>query len=266
MGCYSSKAGIASASNSTDSKGSSPEEEVEKAQSQQASLLEDSPEEEVEKKETEPAPEPAPELQQEEEKLEWTEEASQWRRLLRNTQSLLAACLYIVCTWVRTVPRHTPLGQFLLTLLIVPAFTLAYHLLSQNRAGSYYDGYIGMFAHFPQHFRDVLKRGSPEIKHEQENGMHVVRTVNGLETGVLFLLMSWLSALLWPSGPGNILIDCIRRCVETAAFFCLHRIYGANFFPERFQPQGMWHFYCLQSQPACANWKMKPVLQNPTSY
>jgi len=219
----------------------------------------------------EPAPEPAcPERETElgQQKMQWTPEASQWRRLLRNAQSLMAACLYMVSTWVRNVPHHSVLGQFLLSLLIAPAFTLAYHLLSQNRAGSYYDGYIEMFAHFPQHFRDILKRGEQrykaEIEHEQGDG--IVRTVNGLETGVLFLLVSWL-ALLWPANPGNIASDCIGRCLETAAFFGLHRIYGGNMIQGQFygliQPEGMWHFHGVQSYAEPADWRMTPVLQHP---
>jgi len=265
MGCWGSKA------DSAVKKGSSLKSDPEYTQCQEPFPLEDNPVQEEEEvfKQHEPAPEPAPELQEEDQKLQWTPEASQWRRLLRNTQSLLAACLYIVSTWVRNVPHHTALGQFLLSLLIAPAFTLAYHLLSQNEAGSYYDGYIEMFAHFPQHFRDIRKRGSPqyktEINHEHEEG--IVRTVNALETGVLFLLMSWLSALLWPSNPGNFAIDCICRCVETGAFFGLHRIYGGNFFPGQFygliQPEGMWYFHGAQSHAACTDWRMTPVSQHP---
>jgi len=175
----------------------------------------------------------------------------------------------MVSTWIRNEPNHSVLGQFLLSLLLVPPVTLAYHLLSQNRAGGYYDGYVEMFVQLPQHVRDIMKRGSPqykaEIEHEHEDG--IVRTVNGLETGVLFVLVSWLSVLLMPVKPGNVASDFIGRSVETLVFFGLHRIYGGNLVQGQFygliQPEGMWHFYRVQSYAAPADWRMTPVLQHP---
>jgi len=260
MGCGGSKPSIVSVrkSSSLSSKGSyNPCEDP--------SNLE-APLEEVQK-EPKHAAEPAPEPRLQ--KQEWTSEASQWRRLLRNAQSLLAACLYMVSTWIRYAPNHTILGQFLLSLLLVPPVTLAYHLLSQNRAGGYYDGYVEMFVQLPQHVRDVMKRGSlqykAEIEHEHEDG--IVRTVNGLETGVLFVLVSWLSALLMPVSPGNARSDFSGCCVETFVFFCLHRICGGNIFSGQcyglLQPEGMWHFHRVPSPLASADWRMTPVSYHP---
>jgi len=264
MGCNSSKAGVSSA---PVSKSGSQSADSGYTQCEDPPELDDRQEEEEVQKDSEPAPEPAPEQQSK--KLQWSPEASQWRRLLRNAQSLLAAFLYMVSTWVRRAPPHTVLRQVLLSLLIAPPLTLAYHLLSQNKAGGYYNGYVEMFLHLPQHFRAVLKRGSPQYKAEieHERGDGIVRTVNGLETGVLFLLVSCFSILLWPANPGNVTSALMARCVETGAFFCLHRLIGVNVFQGQFyglmQPEGMWHFDYVQSRGPRAEWRMTPVSQNP---
>jgi len=210
----------------------------------------------------EPAPEPP------RQKMTWTREASQWRMLLRTAQSLIATCLYVVSTWIRNAPQHAISVQLLLVLLLAAPFSLAYHFLSLNKAGGYYDGFVEMFTNFPRHFNDIQKRGSSEykaeIEHEREDG--IVRTVDALQTGLLFLIVSWLSALIVPSSSGSVASDYLGRCLETAAFFGLHRAYGEHFFPGHFygliQPEAMWHFSCVQFA-ANADWKMTPVLQHP---
>jgi len=240
-------------------------------------------------------------------KVEWTPEAEQWRMRLRTTQSLIAAFLYVVSTWIRNAPHHWVSTHLLLALLLAAPFTLVYHFLSWNRAGSYYDGYVEMFTKFPQHFLESTKKGSfcpvppdfKEIGHERENGnvrnvdgsqtqehfrdrknggsldfmkeieqeleQGIVRTVDALQTGLLFLIVSWLSALLswlWPSSAAGIASDYFGRCAQTAAFFVLHRVCGANLFPGQFygmiRPAARWRFRCEQSA-ANADWKMTPL-------
>lgn len=204
-------------------------------------------------------------------KVTWTTEGLHWKRLFLTAQSLVAACLYVVSTWVRNSHHAIPM-QFLLSLLLVAPFSLAYHFLSLNKAGGYYDGYVEMFTNFPRHFRDnILKRErnssqyKAEIEHERDDG--IVRTVDGLETGLLFLIVSWFSALVSPTGSANIASDYLGCCLQTVAFFGLHRLYGENVFPGQFygvtQPEAMWHFRCVQSNAANADWKMTPVLQHP---
>jgi len=204
-------------------------------------------------------------------KLGWTREASQWRWLLRTTHSLVAACLYVASTWVRA-PTLPVLLQFFLALLLSPPLTLAYHFLSLNKAGGYYDNYIEMFTEFPQHIKDILRRDTPqyrdEIEHEREDG--IVRTVNGLETGVLFLIVSWLGAMLSGTRQSTgFASDFIWRCSETAVFFTLHRLLGGNMLQGKYygllQPEAMWYFECVLSDPHAqkGDCRMTPVLQHP---
>lgn len=202
-------------------------------------------------------------------KLPWTPEASQWRWLLRTTQSLVAACLYVASTWIRA-PTLPVLLQLFLALLLMPPLTLAYHFLSLNKAGGYYDNYVEMFTQLPQLIKNIRCRNSSEyraeIEHERRDG--IVRTVNGLETGALFLLVAWPGALL--SGArhtSDFASGFLWRIAETTVFFCLHRLLGGNVLEGAYsgfmQPEAMWYFECVLSDTAGVDCRMTPILQHP---
>jgi len=202
-------------------------------------------------------------------KLSWTKEAYQWRWLLRTSQSLVAACLYVVSTWVRAPSLPVPL-QLLLALLLAPPFSLAYHWLSLNQAGGYYDTYLEMFTELPRHLQDIQRRNSleyhAEIEHERRDG--IVRTVNGLEAGILFLAMAFLGALCSSTRHSmGFASDFAWRCVETCVYFGLHRTIGSNIFEGRYmgllQPEAMWYFECVLADSSTVDCRMTPILQHP---
>jgi hypothetical protein len=162
--------------------------------------------------------------------------------------------------------------QFFLALLLTPPLTLGYHFLSLNKAGGYYDTYIEMFTELPQHVKDILRRDSlqyrEEIEHERVDG--IVRTVNGLETGIVFLVVSWIGAMLSVTRQSTgFASDFAWRCVETAVFFLLHRLIGGNMLQGKYygllQPEAMWYFECVMSDPPMSrvDCRMTPVLQHP---
>eukprot|EP00419_Tripos_fusus_P011115 CAMPEP_0172656664 /NCGR_PEP_ID=MMETSP1074-20121228/1513_1 /TAXON_ID=2916 /ORGANISM="Ceratium fusus, Strain PA161109" /LENGTH=265 /DNA_ID=CAMNT_0013471541 /DNA_START=49 /DNA_END=846 /DNA_ORIENTATION=+ len=261
MGCLGSKTGGNSKQSQREVASCPPHA----ARNVEENLAEEEDDEDGDQEATEPEP------PKQSHKLPWSREASKWRWLLRTTHSLVASCLYVASTWVRA-PNLPVLLQFFLALLLTPPLTLAYHFLSLNKAGGYYDTYIEMFTEFPQHVKDILRRDAPqyqdEIEHERLDG--IVRTVNGLETGVIFLTVSWLGAMLSGARQSTgFASDFVWRCIETAVFFLLHRLIGGNMFEGRYygliQPEAMWYFECVLSDPPTSrvDCRMMPVLQHP---
>uniref|UniRef100_A0A7S1QMR6 Uncharacterized protein n=1 Tax=Alexandrium catenella TaxID=2925 RepID=A0A7S1QMR6_ALECA len=100
---------------------------------------------------------------------------------------------------------------------------------------------------------------------ELERCQGIVRTVSGLETGVMFVLMNSATlgasvALSIDALPG----DLGWRFVETALFFMLHRALGANVFEGRYagflQPESMWRFDCESPGAEC---RIRPLQEHP---
>lgn len=197
----------------------------------------------------------------------WAAAAVKWRWLLRTSQSLVAMCLYGACTLLRLPWR--PLGlQFLLALVIAPLHAGLYHVLSLNRAGSYYNNFAEMFTQLPRLWQNMHRRdlaGYPaEIAHERREG--IVRTVNGLESAILFVLCNWASLLAAMAlSRDTLVLDNRWRVTETLAFFLLHRLLGANVLRGRYagllQPESMWQFECDSDGVEC---HMRPLMVHPT--
>uniref|UniRef100_A0A7S0FBJ4 Uncharacterized protein n=1 Tax=Pyrodinium bahamense TaxID=73915 RepID=A0A7S0FBJ4_9DINO len=190
--------------------------------------------------------------------------ANKWRCLLRTSQSLMAMCLYGSSTFLRFPTRPLVL-QLLIALCLAPVFALAYHALSMNRAGSYYNNFVEMFTELPRLFINVGRRDTDiyraEIDHEQREG--IVRTVNGLESGLLFLLANW-ATLVAAYSSGYMASDLRWRYTETVMFFVLHRTLGANLLKGRYrgllQPESMWLF---QSDAKGADCHIRPLTAHP---
>lgn len=178
---------------------------------------------------------------------QWAEDANRWRFLLRTSQSLVATCLYGMSTFIRG-PSRPMLVQFLIAAILAPLFAFVYHELSLNRAGSYYDTFLQMFLQLPRLLSVIVRRNADEYRNsvQRERLDGVVRTVNGLESGLLFLLLSHLTLIVALLSVGELILDLRWKCCETALFFILHRLWGANVFKGRFlgllQPESMWQF------------------------
>lgn len=202
-------------------------------------------------------------------KLPWSAQATQWRWLLRTTQSLVAAALYSMSTLLRP-PSLPVFFQMFVALLVAPPFTLAYHLLSMNQAGGYYATYLEMFTELPQHIRDIQRRESSEyrteIEHERRDG--IVRTVNGLESGMVFITVSWIAALCSSTRHNlDFTSDFTWRCTETFFMLGIHRLIGANVFDGRYrgllQPEAMWYFESYVNSRGGVDCRMIPLEQHP---
>lgn len=196
----------------------------------------------------------------------WAAHAARWRFLLRTSQSLVATCLYGVSTFARWPSRPVPL-QFLIAVLVAPVFVLLYHELSMNQAGSYYSSFLQMFTQLPRLFLNLGRRDSDAYRKEMERERceGIVRTVNGLESGVIFLVVNSVTlgasaALSIPSLAGEIR----WRFLETAFLFMLHRALGANVFEGRYggllQPESMWRF---EREPQSSECRIRPLLAHP---
>jgi len=196
----------------------------------------------------------------------WAAAATKWRWLLRTSQSLMAMCLYGGSTFLRMPGRAVGL-QFVLALLVSPLFSFVYHLLSLNRAGSYYNTYLEMFTQLPRLLLVMGRRDAhnyhAEIMNERREG--VVRTVNGLESAVIFILVNWATlAASAMCSTGTLAGDNRWRCIETAVFFLFHRGLGANVLRGRcaglLQPESMWQF---ESDPESMECHMRPLTAHP---
>uniref|UniRef100_A0A7S4T859 Uncharacterized protein n=1 Tax=Alexandrium monilatum TaxID=311494 RepID=A0A7S4T859_9DINO len=193
-------------------------------------------------------------------------DAVRWRFLLRTSQSLVASCIYAAGTFVRLPTRPLAL-QFLIAVFVAPLVALLYHELSMNQAGSYYDNFLQMFTQLPRFCLNLGMRDSAIYRQrvEQERCGGIVRTVNGLETGVLFVVVSTAtlcaSAVLAINGLAG---DLRWKCAETAFFFALHRTLGANLLEGRrcgfLQPESMWRFEC---DPQGAECRIRPLHNHP---
>merc|ERR1712183_623674 len=109
--------------------------------------------------------------------------------------------------------------------------------------------YLEMFTELPQHIRDLQRRDSveyrTEIEHERRDG--IVRTMNGLESGIVFITVACVAAICSGARHGSdFTSDFIWRCKETACMLGIHRLISANVFEGRFrgliQPESMWYF------------------------
>lgn len=192
-------------------------------------------------------------------RIPWPRVASKWRWLLRTCQSVVAMCLYGVSTFIRSFlfPQ-----QHLFVIGFMPIFALSYHMLAFNRAGGYYDTLGEMATELPVFLGNFVRRGDSnylaQIVHERQEG--IVRTVNGLETGVLFVAVTYVRF-----ASGGLQDDGLTsRCVETLVFFILHRLLGANVLRGRYmgllQPEAMWRFEC---DSLCEECYMRPLQQHP---
>mmetsp|Transcript_102228 Transcript_102228/g.310193 ORF Transcript_102228/g.310193 Transcript_102228/m.310193 type:complete len:248 (+) Transcript_102228:3-746(+) len=213
-------------------------------------------------------------------RLPWAAEATKWRWLLRTSQSLVAACLYVVCTWLRLPSEAVGLQLLLAAVLVVP-FMLVYHWLSLNGAGGYYDTFAEMLREVPQYVRTVSRRDGyeyrAEIEQERRNG--IVRAVDGLGSGLVFLVVSWASlgiAGLCGVASGVDGADFAAtfswRMAEWTSFLALHRLVGANVFEGKYlgllQPEALWQFECVLADCEApgnvgVDCRMRPLLQHP---
>jgi len=191
-------------------------------------------------------------------RLPWTNEATKWRWLLRTCQSLVASVLYAAGMMLRVPNQPTHLQLMLGTFLTLP-FMLIYHWLSMNQSGGYYDTFQDMFVKLLEHLHTVLERGTSskypvEINYEHRSG--IVRTVNALESGVIFMFVSSMSlgiaAGLFEtcdnsdraSCPGSLTTGWL--VIECLFFLGIHRTLGANVFQGKYRgflmPEAMWEF------------------------
>jgi len=214
-------------------------------------------------------------------RLPWAAEATKWRWLLRTSQSLVAATLYGLGTWLRFPSAHVAL-QSLAAVVLDAGFIIAYHGLSMNNAGGYYDTFAEMFSRLPQHLEDIRRRGGydyhVDIEQERRNG--IVRTVNALESGIVFLAVSLASlslagicGLATGSTGSAFASGYTWRFFEWSSFLAIHRLIGANIFEGKhyglLQPEAMWQFECvLADYTEAANGvtvdcRMRPLPRHP---
>mmetsp|Transcript_2668 Transcript_2668/g.6261 ORF Transcript_2668/g.6261 Transcript_2668/m.6261 type:complete len:256 (+) Transcript_2668:85-852(+) len=202
----------------------------------------------------------APAQNQQQLRLPWAAEATKWRWLLRTSQSSVAATLYVFSSWLRLPSRPVWLQIFLSLVLVLP-FSYVYHWLSMNSAGGYYDTFAQMYARVPQYLETISRRDSfeyqMEIERERRSG--IVRMVDGLESGLVFLLVSLASltaAGVCGLASGNDGSDFASswpwRFSEWTIFFAVHRLIGANIFEGRhwglLQPEALWQFDCILAE------------------
>jgi len=195
-------------------------------------------------------------------RLPWTKEASKWRWILRTCQSLVASLLYIVGVCLRAAIQPTYL-QLLLGLLWVLPFMVLYHWLSMNQSGGYYDTSLDMIVKLPEHLCNLMERGTSvkyrmQIAYEHRKG--IVRTVNALESGIIYMFVSSMSLGIAAklhetcvSRSGE--LDCPNSMptkwlvTEWFLFLCIHRIIGANVFEGKYRgllmPEAMWEFQSM---------------------
>ncbi|CAK0892773.1 unnamed protein product [Prorocentrum cordatum] len=178
-------------------------------------------------------------------------EARKQRWLLRTAHSLVAICLYAASMWIQTLTQQVWL-DFALVFIFMPL----YHLTSRNGAGGYYNTFLEQFTELPQHLRDIRRRfandGAYQANIERERESGTARTVNAVESGILFLGVKAGSLLLAATALGchRGLPHVDRACgrvwlaLEAVAFCVVHRTVGANVFRGSYggliQPEGMW--------------------------
>mmetsp|Transcript_12944 Transcript_12944/g.29415 ORF Transcript_12944/g.29415 Transcript_12944/m.29415 type:complete len:298 (-) Transcript_12944:72-965(-) len=186
----------------------------------------------------------------------WTPRASMWRNVLRTCQSLVAMLLYGLFSFLRP-PRAPLVTQFALVVCVAPLFSFLYHHLSLNKAGGYYGSFVEMFARLPHHFQEVYEQaasGQLSLQVEAERRANIVRMVDGLESGVVFVLLSFASLLVARRIP-SALPRSLELSAEVLMYFLVHRALGASLFVGMtgglLQPQAMWQFDCDPSGVEC---------------
>lgn len=214
-------------------------------------------------------------------RLPWAAEATKWRWLLRTSQSLVAVTLYGLTTWLRFPSGPVWLQGLAATALNLP-FMVAYHWLSMNSAGGYYDTFAEMYLKLPQHFQDITRRGSYDYHEDidQERRTGIVRTVNALESGIVFLsvaisslVLGGLCGLATGSNGSDIVGGPSWRFCEWTMFLFAHRIIGANIFEGKhyglIQPEAMWQFECVladrtdSGSGVTVDCRMRPLQRHP---
>lgn len=229
--------------------------------------------------------------------------AKRW--LLRSWHSLVGAVLFVlailvaglVATWVpviwtsicgklqaESLPVHkapsvnlaqpSPLLHLLILLALALPFMPLYHLLSRNGAGGYYDTFSEMFTKLPQHFQNIARRHGEDYAAsiQTEHQRIVFRTVNGLESGVIFVVVGFVMA---PYMKFSMLAPFMKASAagpwltKAAVFFLLHRTYGANLLEGDcmglFQPEGMWRLRCKAGEDTndAHSYTLEPLLHCP---
>lgn len=210
------------------------------------------------------------------------------RGLLRTHHSLVGSLLhgsiiYGLRVYVPALESCAPLRSLWVQLgasvAVSLPLTALYHLLTCSGAGGYYDGYSDQLSNLPQHLNDVSRRNGAEyvgnIENERQWG--IFRTVNALESFVICAVVATLSTCLALAhaihqGAGEAAaLEGITSprwiAAETAAYFALHRLIGANALQGRccgfLQPEGMHHATFSESSCLGDNIEFKPISRHP---
>jgi hypothetical protein len=145
--------------------------------------------------------------------------------------------------------------------LVIP-FAMSYRYLSLNRAGSYYNNQIQMVFSLPKWAKTGTARCTSRGRAQYLNGIkqeqtaHVFRTMDLVETGIIYLLTFVVSEVaemvaghidkrLDPEALDMLnTITLYSRSCCAAFLFIIHRVLAANFFQVCclgfLQPEGMW--------------------------
>uniref|UniRef100_A0A7S0AG94 Uncharacterized protein n=1 Tax=Pyrodinium bahamense TaxID=73915 RepID=A0A7S0AG94_9DINO len=199
--------------------------------------------------------------------LFWTAQGTKWRAVLRTCHSLIATCLYAASTLMRM--PWLPLGlQCFYVVCLAPAYSILYHALSLNRAGTYYETLIEMFTKLPAYLieRRTWRDDDGNIMlraMEVEQGACIVRTVDAFESTILFVLASWVS-LIGLRGFQDAVPRGVALIIEMLVVFSVHRGFGLNLLHDKcwglLQPKAMWVFECEPHGMEC---RIRPLLKHP---